>query len=133
MTIRKHQIGMTLRPVFILLTIMILLQSIQNARLSAPLIQSALPMHHYSVTSPFIQQGNPLCPVKNCHTGVLPANCPCGLRHSCLHNNQGHAGGVDIICRGPPEGEQSLYRLMKTDILKKRLKRVARRWLRWRC
>jgi len=132
MTIRKHQIGIKLRPILILFTIMVLLQSIQNARLTASLIQSALPMHRYHAISPFNQQANPLCPVKHCHTGALPTNCPCGLRTSCLYNDTAAANGVDTACQGLPEGQQDLYRCIKIDTLKKRLKRMARRWLRIR-
>jgi len=126
MALKKHPFGMIFHPIFIFFTIMILLQSIQNARISVPLVRSALPMHHYNVTSPLPRQVNPLCPVKTCHTGVLPTYCPCNLRHSCFSNGNVTAGCMDSLCQVLPARDQNLCRFFNTGTLKKTLKRVAR-------
>ncbi|WP_413738072.1 hypothetical protein ACL2XP_07630 [Sodalis sp. RH21] len=130
MTNRKHQIGIILRPILLLFTLMILLQAMENARVSAPLLQPALPVQYHGMLSPAVQPANPFCPVRTCHQGLTSAQCPCSLRHTCFIAGNSHLMNMDILCQGQPEGNQSIYRFIKTETWKKRLKRAVRRLLR---
>ncbi|NDL62281.1 hypothetical protein [Acerihabitans arboris] len=129
MTIRKYQLGVIIRPVLLLFTIIILFQSMENARKSAPLVPSALPAYYSGAWSPAAQAANPFCPVSACAMRYFLAQCPCTHRQHCLSAENIRAVNEDKLCQQQDRGDRSVYRFIKTD-MKQRVKRAVRRLLR---
>lgn len=128
MTMIKNQLGVILRSVLLLSTIMILLQSLDPSRLPISMIQSPSYLNPHPIYSPVSPRAHPFCPIPFCARKTRSEQCPCHLVRGGFTTQYVIALADDRHCQGQTESDRVAYRFIKYE--KKRLKRTIKRLLR---